>query len=225
MAGIITIDSREPDLGLSFSDEWLIQKKELEAGDFEILTAEGHCILIERKTASDLLSSIADGRLLSQTARMKGITPWSYLVIEGFMEPTYKGLVSLNDETTKWTWASVQGALMTVQELGVFITSCIGHDSDLVPTVELIAKRSRKEVPIIPARAPYLFSPGELILSSLPGIGVKRAAKLMKVFNGNVALALTALTDAGDNKTRDGVGPKTRKKIIEALGGSVSYVT
>ena len=65
------------------------------------LSCQDAAIIVERKTPSDLLASIADGRLFAQCAAMMAASPWSYLVVTGFW--TVRGHhVQLDYQSTQW---------------------------------------------------------------------------------------------------------------------------
>lgn len=93
----VIVDDRE-NARHPFFREYLAREKglsvalrRLEAGDFHIpATSERDAILVERKTASDLVSSIIDSRVWSQARRLAeasgelGARP--YIVVEGSLE-------------------------------------------------------------------------------------------------------------------------------------------
>ena len=55
---------------------------EMPVGDYGFVDPIGSCILVERKAASDLLSSISDGRLKSQLTRIQAADV-AFLLVEG----------------------------------------------------------------------------------------------------------------------------------------------
>lgn len=69
---VITIDGREPSIVFeTFKNRNTKHaKSNLDVGDFEISTEDRVAMLIERKTWGDLESSLKDGRLNEQTARI-----------------------------------------------------------------------------------------------------------------------------------------------------------
>jgi len=57
----------------------------------------------------------------------------------------------------------------------------------------------------------------------LPGIGVKKAADLLKHFP-NAGYALWFLTDVDDKETKiPGIAENTKKNIVRMLGGKLTY--
>ena len=212
MKAIITVDSREPAhiQGLQWEDCY-VSVATLEHGDFSIVLPDGTLILIERKTPRDLLDSIKDGRLFNQISGLVSKTKWAYLLIEG----------DLWDEasSTAWNWSSIQGVLLSVQELGCAIL----YDADTHGAIERLMNRSRNDVKVAPRREPYIFNERERILMSIDGIGSKKAQEFLVLFNDNIALALTALTAEHDGKKNHitGWGKKSRDNLVELLGGQL----
>lgn len=211
MITAVIIDSREPDdvRGLRFGQApTLVQA--LPTGD-AMLATENAMLLVERKTLSDLLASIADGRLVAQAAEMSKASPWSYLVITEIPKVA-GGKIIAGGRITDWQWQSVQGALLTVQELGVEVVwtenyhDCLGW----------LASRNRGPARVERKRDVLMASPGELVLMSLPGISEVRATALMQ-HCGNAATALAYLTQGNDH-TVPGVGPATMQAARAALG-------
>jgi len=175
-------------------------------------------LAIERKTPSDLLNSVRSGRLWVQLSGMRKQTPWAYLVVCGTLAPTAAGgaIAGSRGKGVGWTWASIQGALLKAQELGCMVVEA--QDGDFEGAVMRLSERShRAEMPIEPVRAPRLYSDAETLLAALPGIGLERAQALL-AYAGSAAWALNWLTDPGAPGKVDGVGPRTREAVRQALG-------
>jgi len=210
----IMIDQREPDWvqKLQFRDiPKLITL--LDAGDFLATTDDSALLSIERKTPSDFLGSVADGRLFNQVAAMKRLTPWVYVLVSGAFVADAHGLIVIDGKQTGWNWGSVQGALLQVQEMGGYVI--FAHsDADLEPAILRLGEHDRGPVTVRPERQVVALSVAEQILTSLPGIGEKRAAELL-AYTGRLGWALCLLTD--QNTALAGIGAVTRKKIREAL--------
>ena len=178
----VLVDTREPDWvrSLPFGGAHVIPAL-IEAGDLLAMTASGTPILVERKTAGDLLSSIKDGRLIAQAALMRQTTEWAYLVITEPMYPGRFGQVmfqptrgrTLALRETAWGWHALQGALTTVQDLGVGVVWC-GGDDHFEATCLWLFERERGPV-AVPRRAGLPLPEGEAILCALPGVGPERA--------------------------------------------------
>lgn len=225
--GAVLIDRREPEWvqRLSFGGA-LVSVTELEYGDLHVLCSDGMLLVIERKTPDDFLGSLRDERLLPQMVglanlrldgQIKGeISTWPYLLITGELQNGLNGkaVCSPGRGQTAWDWSAVQGALLTIQEMGIFTAHCAG-DSDLEACILRLAKRKRDALHILPARPAQSLGVGAAFIAGLPGIGVERSLDVMRWANGNVAHALMGLTDV-DMKAP--VGQATRRKIRMVMG-------
>lgn len=208
----IILDSREADWVKALTFDVPMTVQSLPYADAWLATGDA-TLLVERKTVGDLLGSIADGRIFDQVARMVDASAWCYVVVTE-LPAVRSGYVWLQNRITKWKWASVQGALATVQEMGATVLFLENYGA-YGPVLELLARRSREEVRIGRKREGVFATPGEIVLSSLPGISVVRAQALLD-HCGSAAWALAYLTDGGEDIP--GVGPATRKAARGALG-------
>ena len=216
------IDAREPDhiKRLNFGCPSMVQT--LETGDLHIATDDDKLLIVERKAAMDFVNSIKDGRLFNQVARAKQITPYVYVVIVGSIVPGAHGKTYINGNLTGWDYAAIQGVMVSIQELGAMIIHC-ADDNDFVAAVVRLANRSRDVIPVMPVREAAIFGGAENVLASLPGIGVKKAADLLKMFP-NVGMALWFLTDVDDTQTKiPGIAENTKKNIVKLLGGKLNF--
>lgn len=197
----------------------------LPVGDLMALTSDGEVLLVERKSAGDLLSSVRDGRILAQASEMRERSPWSYVVVTEPMYPGRYGQTMYEPKAgrtvveTGWSWASLQGVLATVQELGVTVVFAAGAD-DYAPAVLRLCARTRGSVPVA-RRDAVPMDDATRILTSVPGVGAERARALLSAC-GSAAWALYALTERPERgkykKSVVGVGPGTRELARKALG-------
>lgn len=220
---IITIDTNEathhPEYLRMSWDGCLVSSANLAAGDFQIIVPDGTTILIERKSVPDLMASIADGRLFNQVAEMVKITPWCYVMIYGVMMETETGTSYAKGGEwveREWSWSSIQGSLLSVQEMGCGIV----YTTDIHATISQLMNRSRNDVKIAPRREPYTFSPHETVLMSLPGIGSKKAQEILAVMP-SLGMALEYLTGHADVSAIQGIGSKTRDNMRQFFGGKM----
>lgn len=223
----VRCDSREPEWvkRLSFNGTAL-PAEPLAAGDLEVWMDSGDVLSIERKTPDDLLNTLRDERLFPQLARLaegrmndqingQAVSHWPYLMITGDLGCSANGHVITDRGETGWSWASVQGALMTVQEMGVFVVFCHG-DADLENAVLRLAGRERTPLRILPPRPAMQLGQQAGFICSLPGIGVETFPEIMKWAGNNLATALVGLTD---DRIDGPVSVAKRKRIIQFLGG------
>jgi len=213
MISAIILDSREPDhLKYMFPD---CSVQMLDAGDLWCATDDNQILIIERKTPSDLLNTIGQDRLFSQCARMREYSPWCYLVITGHFYVQSNGHIQIAGRETGWLFSAIQGALLTVQELGVGVIHCNGEE-DYAACIERLSNRERGEIHIDQPRQPHILSAGESFLAALPGIGIEKAQALLKHCD-TPAWALSYLTRYGENGV-PGVGDGIKRSVRKALG-------
>jgi len=212
MLKAVILDSKEPASikALDFGVPTLVQP--LKCGDCWLAT-DSTTLVVERKTLSDLLASIRDGRLFDQAARLVAQSKWCYEVITE-LPVVRSGCVFLNGKMSEWKWASVQGALLTLQEMGVEV---VWWEGGYVQCLQWLADRSRDTVHVKPQRRDIVMeSPAETVLCSLPGISDGRAGALLE-HCGTAAFALQFLTGNGGGSI-PGIGPGTKTAVRSALG-------
>lgn len=185
----------------------------LDAGDLWIAADDDNLVIVERKTPDDFLGSIKDGRLFEQCIRMKTISPWCYLIITGALYCLPSGYIQTGNRETGWKAESVEGAKISVQELGVSIVEC--KELEYPAWVERLANRDRSSIRAGAIRNGYILSPGETCLTALPGIGLDKAQLLLEC--NSPARALEYLTRQDLNGIA-GIGPKTKENAKRALG-------
>lgn len=223
MISAIMIDQREPDyIKAQFPDAATTL---LETGDAWVVCDGGHILLIERKTSDDLLNSLRDGRLMEQISRLvenrtnqqlrgERQTYWPYLVITGTFAPDRNGKVYTGRETG-WSWNAVQGALLTIQELGCYVVHC-PSDTEYTETVRILANHNRDEVvDILPQKEALPVDAKSAFLMGLPGIGLERARQILEWSGGILAHALIGLTDT---ELKSPIGEVSRQRIRGFLG-------
>lgn len=219
----IMIDQREPDhIKSQFPDAAVTL---LNVGDAWVACDDGHILLIERKTSDDLLNSLKDGRLLEQISRLvesrinqqlrgERQTYWPYLIITGTLIPDRNGKVYTGRETG-WSWNAVQGALLTVQELGCYVVHC-PSDTEYANVIRMLGNRDREEViDILPQKEALPVDAKSVFLMGLPGIGLERARQILEWSGGILAHALVGLTDL---EIKSPIGEVSRQKIRGFLG-------
>ncbi len=227
MITAIMIDSREPEYfqKLKFGGVPTMVTT-LETGDIQAVTDDGATLVFERKTPSDFLNSLKDDRLFPQLARMteirnaaqranEALTYWPYLIITGSFLPGPDGKVFADGRPTGWSYASVQGTLLSIQELGAFVTYANG-DLDVEDCILRIGKRDRKpSMKILPARPAQMLGPKAAFLSSLPGVGIENVQKILEWSNDHIGHALTGLTDMS---IKSPVNLSVRHRLRDLLG-------
>lgn len=174
---------------------------------FDYLIPGRVAVGIERKTAPDLLNSIADGRLHSECAAMVKacdvrllvcVTPW--IVREN--------IVYVNGRATQWSAISLQMQLVSLAAAG--ISYIYVEQSDLPAFIAALSVWSQKERHLCPRRPKLAFEELDrrlAFLAGIPGLGPRRANDILNAF-GTIANALENLDKW--NEVR-GIG----EKIVE----------
>ena len=224
----VMIDSREPEYfqKLKFGGVPVMVDM-LNTGDVQAITDDGHTLIVERKTLSDFLNTLKDDRLFPQLARMvetrnaqilagETVTSWAYLVITDPITADHNGkVIEPGRGVTGWSFASVMGMILSIQELGVFVIFANGQ-LDYEDSILRLARRSRApEMRIMPARIPNVLGPKATFLSGLPGVGIDRVQDILDWSNHNVGHALIGLTDM---EIKSPIGLSVRRRIRDLMG-------
>jgi ERCC4-type nuclease len=203
--GHIIVDDRECKskviLSLLEKENMNISVRRLPVGDYQI----SNRVVVERKTIRDFGKSVVDGRLFKQMIRLANSTYQGVMILEGTIADT----VDL-----KMTTASIQGALITVSLiLGIPVLRS-RHPSE---TARLIVYAGRQLNSITRGGIQrYGYRPKGsrkrqlYILQGLPGIGPKKAGRLLDRF-GSVEAAVTA--SSTELQSVEGVGKSIAERI------------
>ncbi len=212
------IDSREPEWvrQLTFGGA-MVASSQLDAGDLLATCDDGALVAIERKTPDDLLNSIREDRVWSQLTGIRALTPWAYLIITGELRRGDDGHVWADGRATGWQWAAIQGALLQVQEMGVFVVYAASSEDYEAAVLRLAARSHRAEMLVPPAREPRILSEAERVLCSLPGIGLEKVQPILE-YTGSPAMALMWLSQLESQERVPGIGLGTKRAIKKALG-------
>ena len=219
----VVIDSREPEWIQNL--EWFGAEKTIsymDAGDLLAVCEDGAGLLIERKTPTDFLGSLVSQRMLIQSAlklapyRAMGF--WPYVMITGDLYISKHGKAAYDQggylRESQVDFASVWGELLSIQELGVFVTFAKGS-RDYEDAVLRISNRNRAALKTIPAAKRHGEALGieATILSSMPGIGEARAKKILEQYT-----PVDFLIALSRDEHPAGITGKIRKKILSAMG-------
>lgn len=217
----IIIDSREP--------EWVKAlyfygaKKvilEMEFGDIWATCDDGQTLVIERKEPEDFIGSMTSNRLIRQInglAQLRTGGIWPYLMIMGEILPGPNGKTYVNGKTRNVNYAAVQGELLSIQELGVYVYNALSS-RDLEEAVLRLSNRSRTPLMTIPPvkrQGTTLSRPADFI-SGLPGIGASMADAIV-LNTGTAARALEYLTTRREIPNVQ-IGARRRERIRACLG-------
>lgn len=217
----VLIDAREPEWvkNLQYGGAPKIETL-LEGGDVWVSTDDGNILVIERKTPMDFLGTLGQDRLFLQAAKLQELRNqghWCYVVITGELRRNTEGKVITPEKVTNWDWNSVQGAILNLQELGIFVHFC-ANDFDFEPCIQRLVNRSRSDaMRILPLKRAELLGKQASILCSLPGIGPEKVNQVLD-FCGTAAAAIAELTNEKSTIRIPGVGKGVKNNVRYALG-------
>jgi DNA excision repair protein ERCC-4 len=185
----------------------LVVRKQLSEGDYVI----PEDTVIERKSASDFISSLFDGRLFDQASRLTRDYEEVYYLIEGDLFKELKAWPSRRKQ--------VIGALVTlVSDYGVkLLWSPSRKDSaELIAALATRSSTSRGG-PVVINKKPRLGSIREwqlYILQAFPGVGAKTAERLLQRFGSLEAFFNASVAELA---SVEGLGEAKAAKIKELI--------
>jgi len=179
----------------------VVNERNLSVGDFVV----SNRIVIERKTHSDFISSIIDGRIFEQAKNLKNNFKRPIILIEGYSTR------EMNENALKAALAS----LLVGFEISILTTK---NPLDTARTIFWIAKKEQgeagREIAIRVGKKPKeLRKLQEFIVCSIPGVSTKTAKKLLQHF-GSVEKIFIANEK---ELQKAGVGKKSAENIRRVL--------
>ncbi len=181
-----------------------VEVKKIACGD---IVLDG-TVTVERKTATDFVVSIIDGRLFRQAASLKRNCENPVFIIEG--NPLQTGL-----EITR---AAVRGAIVNIQLVWNIPVVHSRSVEDSLELMQMMAHQFEKRSTRMTARAGYrprrLSTRQLYVLQGFPGVGPHTAKRLLNHF-GSVAAVLTVSVEA--LKGARGIGRVTAESIRAVL--------
>jgi DNA excision repair protein ERCC-4 len=183
-----------------------LEIKTLPIGDY-IVAPE---TIVERKTISDLVSSIFDGRLFDQCHRLKEHYQFPILVIEGNI-----------DEIEELTENSLvfYGAISSIAldfKIPVIHTPNASHTSKLL--VSMCSRKDASKGPFIKKiRKSNDIQKQQLsMLCSLPGVGEKTAIRMLEKFGTPLRVLSSTTTELSKVSGLGEARAKNIKKVLQA---------
>ena len=144
------------------------------------LATDDATIAVERKTTSDLIASIQDGRLFAQVADMVKATKWSYVIVHDNAPVIINGCLVIGGNATAWTWPSIMGALLKAQEMGAGVIFTMSAEREEYKQALIrLANRDRGPISVARKREATDLPPGLKVLCSIKGISETRAEQLV----------------------------------------------
>jgi len=168
---LITVDAREPESLRRLCAAIGFHVEPLEIGDFAFPDYSGKTITVERKTYSDLQSSVVDGRITNLAAV-------DYLLLEG---PPRGGEI-----------LHIIPALLSIQNSGTKVVVSTGMPMTPFAVMQIYEWHQKSEHHLLEPRGHRSGLAAELsVLCALPGVGPKRARVLIDKF-GSISGIMSA---------------------------------
>ena len=204
----IEVDDRERASGvvdaLAAYPQVIVAIGRLPLGDY----LPGGGVVVERKSATDLVLSIRDQRLFDQAAHLRAGAAHPVLILEGDPLAVRSGMHK-NAILGALTW------LTTIQAIPLLPSSGPAHTAALLVTITRQQQQGwRAPTGVVKPRAPTPREQQLAVLAALPGVGPVLAARLLDHF-GSLRAALAA--DEVTLATVPGVGSATAERLAALL--------
>ncbi|ABU82240.1 ERCC4 domain protein [Ignicoccus hospitalis KIN4/I] len=181
----------------------IVTFKNMPVADYAVSDRVG----IERKSVSDFLKSLADGRLFNQARRLKEVYQKPFIIVEGKWDWVEKA-----ERTSK---AASPALASLVYDFGIGIIYTLTKE-DTARVIKFLAEReqgeNKRRVPVKLQGKPPIGDVRQwqlFLVQCLPGVGPKLAEKLLErfgsvraVFNASVA-ELSKVEGLGTNKAQE----------------------
>ena len=183
-----------------------LEIKTLPVGDY-IVAPE---TVVERKTVSDLVSSIFDGRLFDQCNRLKEHYQFPILLIEGDVDEI--------EELTENPFI-FYGAISSVAidfKIPVIPTPNASHTSKLL--ISMCSRNDSSKGPFIKKirKSNDLQKQQLSMLCSLPGVGEKTAIRMLEKFGTPLKVLSSSITELSKVGGLGNARAKNIKKVLQA---------
>jgi len=205
----IVVDEREKKRGIPGLLKGIginLEIKTLPIGDY-IVAPE---TVVERKTISDLVSSVFDGRLFDQCNRLKEHYQFPILLIEGNI-----------DEIEELTENSLvfYGAISSIAldfKIPVIHTPNASHTAKLL--ISMCSRKGLSKGPFIKKirKSNDLQKQQLSMLCSLPGVGEKTAIRMLEKFGTPLRVLSSSITELSKVSGLGEARAKNIKKILQA---------
>jgi ERCC4-type nuclease len=170
-------------------------------------------LIVERKTVSDLLASIRDGRLYDQCRRMAAISDLAVLLVHGSLLADKDYKVIADGRTTRWSYWSILMCLMSVQAGGVMVMMV--KTTMLADALDKLRKWAKKsDHRKIRKTKGIWLEPSDALKVMGTLVGLETGKLILKEY-GSPYKALQHIDEWSSIK---GIGPKTIDKAKQRLG-------
>lgn len=203
---MIFVDSREPKRIVEILRKLGVhaEVKTLDTGDY-LVKHQNYEIPVERKEMNDFLNSIVDGRLFRQCHLLSAKYPLSFLAIIGDMDDAL--------EIRDFSRNAVIAAIISIavkNAQGQIIPLIFKDDWDFCLALKALdGKVVEGDLRVLP-RLKKLEKPQIAMLTAIPGIGEKKAEKILKYFGSIHRIANASVSEL---MRVDGIGEKKAREI------------
>ncbi len=203
---MIYVDSREPErivdrlrrLGIE------VVVRRLEVGDY-LIQHGNRQVAVERKEVDDFLNSIVDGRLFRQCHLLSAKYPLSFLAIVGDLDEIL--------EERMFNRAAVISAMVSIaarNEQGQVVPLVFSREEDFCTALKSLERKVREgDLRILP-RLKKMDRPEIAMLTAIPGIGEKKAERLLDYFGSVQRIANASISEL---MRVGGIGEKQARQI------------
>jgi ERCC4-type nuclease len=204
----IEVDDRERASGvvdaLAAYPQVIVAIGRLPLGDY----LPGGGVVVERKSATDLVLSIRDQRLFDQAARLAAGATRPVLILEGDPLAVRTGMHK-NAILGALTW------LTTIQRIPLLPSTGPARTAELLVTLARQQQQGwRGPTGMVKPKAPTLREQQLAVLAALPGIGPVLAARLLDHFGGLGTVFLASLDELA---AVPGIGTASAARITALL--------
>jgi Fanconi anemia group M protein len=179
-----------------------VEFKELKIGDYIVKN-----VIIERKTVSDFISSMINHRLMNQIEELKQYEN-KLLIIEGISEQEL-----YREDNVGVNANAIRGFLLSIllkHKIPILFSK---NSEDTAKFINVLSKKKEQEINLN-AKKKTLNKKEQLqfIIEGFPGVGPKKAKKLLKKFGSLQNIILSSTEDLKDIL---GIQAESIKEIIE----------
>ena len=167
-------------------------------GSFWIMTDDGTTIAVICATEKELINAF--GLIQSTIAEIQSITEYVYVIIESID-------------------ASRENQILSLQELGAFVVTTYDVYNYLPTFIKFISNPKRRQEKVVqpPKRDLRMFTVGEQLLLTIPGVGERKAKDLLQHF-GPVVWVLAGMTWSDTPEYLSSISAKDIKAFRDSIG-------
>lgn len=205
---MIFVDSREPKRIVEMLRKLGVhaEVKTLDIGDY-LVKHQNYEIPVERKEMNDFLNSIVDGRLFRQCHLLSAKYPLSFLAVIGDIDYAL--------EVRNFSRNAVIAAIISIavkNAQGQIIPLIFKDDQDFCLALKALDRKVVEgELRILP-RLKKLEKSQIAMLTAIPGIGEKKAEKILKHFGSIHRIANASVSEL---MRVEGIGEKKAREIYK----------